>query len=127
MNLVLERDQHTKGMLGGKHVFSVAFRAEIGQAARDLTDKLRLADDELYASHEIIDPGSGLLGLASRMMMKSQIKSLNVRELVNGKTIECESIVEMKAIEEQVKEAAQNLKAILDTAATFGGREVIEL
>jgi len=127
MKLVLERDQKSKGLMGGKHVFSVTFRAEIGQAERDLIDKLRLADDVLFADGEIIDPGSGLLGLASRMAMKAQIKSINVRELVNGKTIECQSIVEMTQIEAHVKDAAQNLKAILDTAATFGGREVIEL
>ena len=81
----------------------------------------------LYESHTIDDGGSGLLGLASRMYLGSMIKKVIVRELIDGKTIECNDIVEMKGIEGQVMEAAQNLKIILDTAATFGGREVIEL
>jgi hypothetical protein len=127
MKLILEREQRSAGMMSKRQVFSVTFRAEVDQKDRDMIDTLKLADDELYSSHDIIDPGAGLLGLASRMAMKNKIKTLNVRELVNGKTIECENIVEMKAVEGQVIEAAENLKAILDTAATFGGREVIEL
>lgn len=127
MKLILERNQRSKGLMGGRHVFAVTFRAEITQEERDLIDKLRLADDVLYESHEIIDPGSGLLGLASRMAMKSQIKTLIVRDLVQGKTIECDTIVEMKHIEHEVADAARNLKDILDTANTFGGREVIDL
>ncbi|MCK0104258.1 hypothetical protein [Pseudohalocynthiibacter sp. F2068] len=127
MKLILERNQKSAGILSSKQVFQVTFRAEVSEAERGAIDKYKLADDVLYESHEILDPGSGLLGLASRLAMKNQIKTLNVRELVNGKTIACTNIVEMKSIEGQVTQAAQNLKAILDTAATFGGREVIEL
>lgn len=126
MKLILERNQKSAGLVSRKQQFEVTIRAEISAEERDAIDKYRLADDVLYQSHTV-EGGSGLVGLASRMYLKSQIKSLNVRDLVQGKTIVCNDIVEMKGIEGQVTEAAQNLKVILDTAATFGGREVIDL
>ena len=127
MKLILEREQRSGGLIKKTQVFAVTFRAEISQAERDAINKYKLADDVLYESHTIDDGGSGLLGLASRMYLNTMIKKVIVRELIDGKTIECNDIVEMKGIEGQVMEAAQNLKIILDTAATFGGREVIEL
>jgi len=127
MKLIIEREQRTAGLINKKQVFAVTFRAELSQTEREAINKYLLADEILYASHTVIDEGSGLLGLASRLKFSSMIKTLNVRELVKGKTIECGEIVEMKGVEEQVLEAAQNFKLILDTAATFGGREVIEL
>jgi hypothetical protein len=127
MKLILERSQRSGGILGNRQVFVLTVRAEISQAERDAINKYRLADTVLYQSHEIVDKGSGLLGLASRLYLGSMIKKLIVRELVEGKTFECADIVEMKGIEGQIMEAAQTFKTILDTAATFGGREVIEL
>jgi hypothetical protein len=126
MKLILERAQRTNGMMKKTQVFAVTFRAEISQTERDAINKYKLADDVLYESYEV-EGGSGLLGMASRAYHNSMIKKVIVRELIEGKTIECSDIVEMKGIEAQVLEAAQNLKIILDTAATFGGREVIEL
>lgn len=127
MKLILERSQRSAGLLSSKHVFSLKVQAEVSQAERDLIDKLNLADDILYQSHDITDPGSGILGLASRMYINTKIDKLTVRDLIKGKTFEAQSIVEMKGLEGQIMEAAQNLKLILDAAATFGGREVIEL
>ena len=127
MKLILEREQRVSGIMRKTQVFAVTVRAEISQRERDAINKYSLADDVLYESHTIDDGGSGLLGLASRAYLNTMIKKVVVRELIEGKTIECSDIVEMKGIEAQVLEAAQNLKIILDTAATFGGREVIEL
>jgi len=36
-------------------------------------------------------------------------------------------IVEMLAVEEQIREAAQTFKNVLEAAASFGGEEVVEL
>lgn len=127
MKLILERNQRSKGMMSKTQVFSVTFRAEVSEKEKEMINTLSLADDILYDNYDEVDPGSGLLGLASRMTGGPQSIEINVRDLVNGKTVEVPNIVQMKAIEEQVKSAAANLKAILDTAATFGGREVIEL
>ncbi len=127
MKLILERQQRTSGMMKKTQVFAVKFRAQISQQERDAINRYSLADDVLYESETIVDEGSDLLGLASRVYMNSMIKKVVVRELIEGKTIECGDIVEMKGVEGQVLQAAKNLKVILDTAATFGGREVIEL
>jgi hypothetical protein len=53
--------------------------------------------------------------------------SINVNDLANGKKVECKDIMEMLAVEEQIKEAAQTFKAVLTAAAQFGGEEVIEI
>jgi len=127
MKLILERSQRAGGVLSNKNIFTLKVQAEVSQAERDLINKLSLADDVLYQSHEIVDPGSGIVGLAWRMYTNAKIDKLIVRELVNGKTFEAENIVVMKGLEGQIMEAAQNLKLILDAAATFGGREIIEL
>jgi len=127
MKLILEREQRMAGLINKKQVFAVTFQAELSQTEREAINKYLLADEVLYESHELLDEGTGLLGLASRLKFSAILKTLNVRDLVKGKTIECGDIVEMKGVEEQVLEAAQNFKLILDTAATFGGREVIEL
>ena len=53
--------------------------------------------------------------------------SISVDDLANGSRIECKDVLEMLAVEVQLKEAAVNLKALLATARYFGGEEVIEL
>jgi hypothetical protein len=50
-----------------------------------------------------------------------------VNDLASGKKVECKDIIEMMAVVEQIKEAAQTFKAVLNAAAHFGGEEVIEL
>jgi hypothetical protein len=50
-----------------------------------------------------------------------------VNELENGKQVDCKDIVEMLAVEEQIKEAAQTFRSILQAASTFGGEQVIEI
>ena len=126
MKIVLERNQKSGGLLGGKQIFSVMFRAEISQQEKDAINKYKLADDVLYQSHDV-QGGSGIVGAVSRAYMRSKIKSINVRDLVNGKTIECGDVAEMLEVEAQVIEAATGLKNIVEAAMTFGGRHIIEV
>jgi uncharacterized protein (DUF433 family) len=53
--------------------------------------------------------------------------SVCVYDLVHGKRIEVKDIVEMLAVEDQVKEAARTFSQVLSAAAHFGGEEVIEI
>lgn len=53
--------------------------------------------------------------------------SISVDDLTHGKRVDCKDIVEMLAVEEQVKDAARNFKAVLEAASTFGGEHVVEL
>lgn len=126
MKIVLERNQKSAGMIASKQVFSVAFRAEVSQEERDAINKYKLADELLYQSHEVRG-GTGIMGAVQRAYLRSKIKSINVRDLVNGKTVECDDVGEMLEVENQVVEAAGGLKSILEAALTFGGRHIIEV
>lgn len=125
MRLLLRRDQRS-AMLGSRPVFTLVVRVDLAPSERDQIEKYKLADTELYASHEI-SGGSGLLGLASRVAYKAMSINVTVKDLVSGKKIECKDIVEMLAVEEQIKEAARTFAQVLAAAAQFGGEEVVDL
>src|SRR6185437_8367920 len=125
MNLLLRRDQRSSLM--GKVVFQLDVRAEISQQEMASIQRYRLGDTVLYTKNELVDRGSGLLGLASRLAFKAMNISVSVNDLTNGKRVECKDIVEMLAVEEQIKEAASTFKQILNAAVHFGGEEVIAI
>lgn len=125
MKLLLRRDQ--KSGLIGKVTFTLAVRAELTDEEKSNIKKYKLGDTMLYERDKIIERGSGLLGLASRLAFKMMNISVSVNDLSDGKKIDCKDIVEMLAVEDQIKEAAQTFKSVLEAAATFGGEEVIEL
>ena len=66
-------------------------------------------------------------GVASRLAFKAMNISVTVDDLANGKRIECKDILEMLAVEEQIRDAAQTFKQILEAASHFGGEEVIAI
>ena len=126
MKLLLRRDQKA-GMLGvGKVTFTLDVRAEITDEEEKNIKKYKLGDTMLYERDKIVDPGSGLLGLASRVAFRMLNISVSVDDLTKGKRIDCKDIVEMLAVEEQIKEACETFKAVLTAAATFGGEEIIQ-
>ena len=125
MKLLLRRNQKS-GMLG-KVTFMLDVRAELTPTEVDAIKKYKMGDTVLYQKMELLDRGSGLKGLASRLAFKMMNIVVKVDDLVNGRHIECKDIVEMRAVEEQIKEACQNFKAVLETAAHFGGEEVVEI
>ncbi|HYC74682.1 hypothetical protein [Brevundimonas sp.] len=124
MKLLIRRDQRA-GLLG-KVLFTLEVRADLSADERERIRKYKLQDTELYASHEITG-GSGLLGVASRLAWKAVTLTLTVKDLEGGKRIEVKDVVELLAIEEQIREAARTFKAVLDAASHFGGEEVLEL
>ena len=126
MKVLLRRDQRA-AMLGGKPVFSLTVRAELTKEEAGNIQKYKLGETELYASHQLTDRGSGLLGVASRAAFKALITSITVNDLYTGKKVECKDVVELLGIEEQVREAAKTFKSVLEAAAHFGGEEVLEL
>ena len=125
MNLLLRRDQRS-GLLG-KVVFQLDVRAEISPQEMTNIQRYKLGATMLYTKNEMIDRGSGLLGLASRMAFHAMNISVTVNDLVQGKRIECKDILEMLAVEGQIREAALTFKQVLDAAAHFGGEEVVPL
>jgi hypothetical protein len=127
MKLLLRRDQQTSGVIRSTITFSLTVRAELSDQERLNIQKYKLGESILYSRGELVDKGSGLFGLASRMAFHAMNISVSVNDLANGKRVECKNIMEMLAVEEQIKEAAGNFKAVLEAAAHFGGDEVIEL
>lgn len=125
MKLLLRRDQRS-GMTG-KVVFSLEVRADITSEEKANIQKYKLGETELYASHELLDKGSGLLGAASRLAFKAMTISVSVKDLTGGKKVECKDIVEMLAIEDQIREAAKTFAQVLAAATQFGGEEVVEV
>ena len=125
MKLLLRRNQ--RAGLMGKAIFQLDVRAEINKEEQGHIAKYKLGDTVLYASHELTERGSGLLGVASRLAFKAMTLSVSVKDLADGKRIECKDIVEMLAVEDQIREAAKTFGQVLAAAAQFGGEEVIEL
>jgi len=125
MKLLLRRDQ--KSGLIGKVTFTLAVRAELTDQEKSNINKYKLGETMLYERDKLTERGSGLLGLASRVAFKMMNISVSVNDLSGGKKIDCKDIIEMLAVEEQIKEAAQTFKNVLEAAASFGGEEVIEL
>jgi hypothetical protein len=124
MKLLLRREQ--KSGLMGKVTFALTVRAELTPEERANIAKYKLGDTMLYERQKITDPGSGLLGAASRFAFRALNISISVNDLENGKRVECKDIVEMLAVEGQIKEAAETFKAVLTSAAQFGGEQVLE-
>jgi hypothetical protein len=126
VKLLLRRNQKSSGLLGNKITFTLDVRAELTEKEKEDIKKYKMGEIMLYERREMIDKGSGLLGLASRMAFKMINLTLSVDDLTKGKILDAKDIGEMLAIEEQVKEAAQNFKDVLTAATTFGGELVIE-
>ncbi len=127
MKLLLRRNQKP-GMLGmGKITFTLDVRAELSDEEKNNIKKYKLGETMLYERATLTDKGSGLLGVASRLAFKMLNLSISVDDLSKGKQIDCKDIVEMLAVEDQIREAAQTFKNVLQAAATFGGEEVVEL
>lgn len=125
MKLLVRRNQRS-GLLG-KMIFTLEVRADLSQEERSAIDKYKLGDSVLYEKNTVIDPGTGLLGLASRLAFKAMNMSVSVKDLTNGKKLECKDIVEMLAVEDQIREAGKTFNAVLKAAQHFGGEEVVDL
>jgi hypothetical protein len=127
MKLLLRRDQKS-GMLGmGKVAFTLDVRAEISEEDKQHIQKYKLGDTALYEKNKVIDQGSGLLGAGWRLANRMLNLTITVDDLSKGKRVEVKDIVEMIAVEEQIKDACHTFKAVLNAAKTFGGEEVIEI
>ena len=127
MKLLLRRNQRA-GMMGlGSMIFMLDVRAEITEDEWQDINTYKLNKTVLYSRGEIVDKGAGLLGLASRLAFKAMNISVSIDDLARGKRIECKDIVEMLAVEDQIKEAAATLKSVLQAAAHFGGDEVVAI
>jgi hypothetical protein len=126
MKLLLRRNQKTS-MLGGKVTFTLTVRADLGAEEREAIKRYKLGDTMLYARERLKVEDPTLAGVAHFLVKHAMNLTIQVRDLEDGKVIDCKDILEMLAAEEQVKEAATAFAAMLQAAKHFGGEEVIEL
>jgi hypothetical protein len=151
MQLKLQRSQRSAGLLGGKVAFAINARLQLTPEEEGLVRKYGLGKETVYDSEarkkhqdniegymalsqvqsRIHSPGRSL-GSLGRGLMAGALAALSLHvtidSLIKGQQIETKSLPELMGAEEAVREAFHNVKAFLDTAATFDGREeVVEI
>jgi len=119
MRLILSRSQ--KSTITGKPKFVLQAVADLDNEEAANVKKYRMGNIMLYTN--LAERGKGILGALSRAIQGIEIR---IDDLVSGKVIECKDILEMIGIEQEIQEACRYFKIMLDTAAQFGGDEVIE-
>lgn len=144
MQLKLKRTQRAAGLMGGKVMFGLDARAELSAEERDLIRKYNLGKLVVYDSEERkkhtgtalsdfespLSGGAGqrlwknARGFASLAMMALSLR-VTVDTLVSGQHIECKELDELLGAEGAILKACENLKAYLETALTFDGREEV--
>lgn len=126
MKLLLRRDQRA-ALIGSKPVFVLQVRAEISDAEAGHIKKYKLGDSLLYEKKPLQQGANEYAQLAHTLAWRFANITITANDLVNGRKIECKDILEMLGVEEQLKQAAQTFKAVLDAAANFGGEEALEV
>jgi hypothetical protein len=136
MQLKLRYSQRDGGMLGGTVVFCLDARADYSRAELDNIKRYKLAGQVIYnseasrryldkaAAHQDGSVAGNLRGLGQLALAAMRL-NITVGSLSKGQHIECKSMEELVAAENALIEACRNLRAYLDTAATFDGREVV--
>lgn len=117
MNLSITRDQSdVKGLFGGHKgvTFKVRFIANLSDGEKDLISKYFPKDLVVYRWDRSTDK-------------RIDVEYIFANDLVSGKTIQCGSLPEILEVESGIIEGAKNLKGYLETAASFGGEEIIEI
>lgn len=128
MKLIIQRDQHS-GLMG-KVTFSLDIKADLTAAEQEYIRKYKMGKEVLYYKEKVDTRGIEMMGAWAQISRTIAARALDIKitvnDLVNGRHIECKDIIEMRAAEEQIKEACGVFLEVLDTAAHFGGTEVIE-
>jgi hypothetical protein len=150
MQLKLKRSQRSGGIMGGKVIFGLDARAELSPDEQALIRKYNLGKLVVYDSearkkhqgsaydhfggaantsgYDLSSAGKSLWknarGLASAAMMALSLR-VTVDSLVSGQHIECKELDELLGAEGAIRDACGNLKAYLETALTFDGREEV--
>ena len=136
MKLKLDRSQKS-GMISSKITFTLFAQTELTDEEAGYVNKYKMGKEVLYeriklegGAGVIGSVAGGMLGIAAGAATALAKKALNltitVDDLVNGKNVECKDIIEMRAAEEQLKEACETFKVVLESAAHFEGTEILE-
>lgn len=136
MQLKLQRSQRDGGLISRTVIFCLDARVEFTAEEQRHITRYKLQNEVIYNSEasarylaraEAQNDGSikgGLKSLASAAMAAMRL-NISIASLQRGQHVECKSLDELLGAEEAIMTACQNLRAYLDTAATFDGREVL--
>jgi len=143
MKLVVRRSQ--KSSLTGTPIFCLDARVELSPEETSSVAKYKLSANIVYSSESSKrhlaqadahlaagqmnrgNWGGSLHFVQSMGAMALAAMNLNISvgSLSKGQHIECKSLEEVLGAEAALQTACQALKAFLETAATFDGREVV--
>lgn len=137
MQLKLKRSQRSAGMMGGKVVYMLDARAELTGEEYAAVNKHGLGKLVIYdsaarqkrteAATERL-AGGGLLGAArglASVAMAAMSLRITVDSLTSTQRVECKDMDELLGAETAIREGCENLRAYLNVATTFDGREEI--
>ena len=126
MKLLLRRSERSTVL--GKPMYVLEMRAQLSEEERGWIQKYKFGPSFLYTKKgKPTGDTNTLAGIGQNLLHYAMDLTVSVNDLVNGKKIECKDIMEMLAVEGQIREAAQNFANVLQAASQFGGEEVIEL
>jgi len=136
MQLKLQRSQRDAGVISRNVIFCLDARVEFTAEEQRHITRYKLQNQVIYNSEasarhlakaEAQNDGSIKGGLKSIVSVAMAAMKLNISiaSLQRGQHVECKSLDELMGAEEAIKAACNNLKAYLDLAATFDGREVL--
>ncbi|MBS0273908.1 MAG: hypothetical protein JSR55_05795 [Proteobacteria bacterium] len=136
MQLKLSRSQREVGALSRRVIFCLDARVQLG--AREAAEVIRykLGSQVIYNSEaskrqlakgEATNDGSFTGSLKQIGYVGLALLNLNITidSLQRGQHIECKDLNELLGAEEAIMSACERLKGLLETAATFDGREVV--
>lgn len=137
MQLKLTRSQREAGAFSKSVVFCLDARAQLTPEEQASVNRYKLGGQVIYnseASRRHLEAGKdaasagttgGYLKAIASTALAAMHLNITINGLQQGQHIECKSLDELLGAEEALMTACQNLKAYLDTAATFDGREVL--
>jgi hypothetical protein len=137
MQLKIKRSQREAGVMSSKVIFAIDVRAEYSPSERASIQRYKLHNEVIYNSEASkrhlarvdanLSSGTagGVLKSFASLALVAMNLNITIRSLEQGHHIECKSMAELIDAEETLIDACKNVKAYLDTAATFDGREVL--
>ncbi|MDE2184904.1 MAG: hypothetical protein KGJ78_17970 [Alphaproteobacteria bacterium] len=126
MKLLLRRSERSS-MVMGKPVYILEVRVEVSSEEKGWIEKYKFGPSVLY-TRKGAPPQARNWAEAGQVLLHVMTDlTVTVNDLVHGKKVECKDIMEMLAVEAQIREAAQNFAQVLRAASQFGGEEVIDL
>lgn len=122
MKLIILRNQSArKGVFGGHKgkVFNLTARVDLEPDEVRLVDAYGAHDQDLFILETVVKqqvkvspPGAGPF--------------LLVRDMVEGRTYECEDVWTLLKTEGEIKEGCRRLRSLMDLFASYGREEVTE-